>query len=215
MKFVVAFALTVGALFLSGCACTPIAPQARSSANVYHAVSRLPQTVHRVAVLPLTSDDDPSADQGRDALQPVLLSEIAKTTAFEMVAVDPGQLRAVTGRDTWSAQEVLPSDFLTRLQAATGCDAVLFCRLKQFRPYPPMAVGWDLRLVDVSSHALLWAVDEVLDSGKPAVACSARGYYEQAIHVPPPKGDPSSVLMSPRLFGQYAASVAVETIPTH
>jgi hypothetical protein len=121
----------------------------------------------------------------------------------------------VTGRAAWSAQDVLPSDFLARLHTATGCDAVLFCRLSQYRPYPPMAVGWDLKLVDVNSHTLLWAVDQVLDAGEPAVARSARGYYDKAIHVPPPKGDPSSVLQSPRLFGQYAAAVAVETIPTH
>lgn len=215
MKLVMAIAVTMGALFGGGCAPTPTVHQADSLSNVYRTVLRLPQTVRRVAVLPLTSDADPDADQGRDALQPVLLSEIAKTAAFEIMAVSPEQLRAVTGREAWSAQDVLPSDFLARLHTATGCDAVLFCRLKHYRPYPPMAVGWDLKLVDVSNHTLLWAVDQVVDSGEPAVARSARGYYDRAIHVPPPKGDSSNVLQSPRLFGQYAAAVAVETIPTH
>lgn len=215
MKRLIALALTIGALFHGGCTSAPATRQPDPSANVYHAVARLPQTVRLVAVLPLTSDADPNTDHGREALQPVLLSEIAKTTAFEMVAVDPEQLRAITGRATWNVQDVLPSDFLTRLHAATGCDAVLFCRLTHFRSYPPMAVGWDLKLVDINSRALLWAVDQVLDSGQPAVARAAREYYDQAIHVPPPKGDPSSVLQSPRLFGQYAAAMAVETIPAH
>ncbi len=214
MRIVIALIATL-TLLCAGCKTAPKVTQAGPSINMYRVNSQLPQTVRRVAVLPLTADGEIGADQGTDTLQPVLYSEIAKAAAFETVVISPEQLRALTGRATWNAQDVLPADFLTRLHAATHCDAVLFCRLTQYRPYPPMAVGWNLKLVDVSSRNVLWAVDQVLDSGEPVVAMSAREYYNQAINVPPPKGDPGSVLLSPRLFGQYAAAVVVETIPTH
>jgi hypothetical protein len=214
MRIVIAVTLTL-TLLCTGCKTAPKTAQVSASLNAYRAGSQLPQAVHRVAVLPLTATGEIGADQGRDTLQPVLYSEIAKTAAFETVVISPEQLRALTGRAYWNAQDVLPADFLARLRAATHCDAVLFCRLTQFRPYPPMAIGWDLKLVEVSNRTLLWAVDQVLDSGEPAVARSAREYYVQAISVPSPKGDPSSMLLSPSLFGQYAAATVVGTIPTH
>jgi hypothetical protein len=143
----------------------------------------------------------------------VLVAELIKTSAFEVTPVSREQLRAATGRSEWTADEVLPSDFCSHVRAITGCDAVLFCRLRQFRAYPPLIVGWDLKLVDASQCSVLWAVDEVFDSGKPAVASAAQGYYARAIGRGTLAGDPEMIMMSPRLFGQYAAASSLEALP--
>ncbi|MGD1019099.1 MAG: hypothetical protein ABSA12_07240 [Verrucomicrobiia bacterium] len=215
MKFVVTLALTIGALFHGGCTSAPADRRAEPVNNVYSAVTRIPEPLRRVAVLPVTCEDDSDAEAGRDALQPVLLAELAKTSAFEVVPVSPEQLCAITGRSAWAAHEVLPSDFFSRMREATGCDAVLFCRLKQFRAYPPLAVEWDLKLVDANQRAIVWATDEVFDSGEPSVASAARRYYVQAIGHTPVVGDPGTILMSPRLFGQYAAAASLTALPAH
>ena len=213
MKTGITCTLLISAFLSFGCASSPLVRQASSASNVYSASTRLPADLRRVAMLPVTCDGSFEARAGRDALQPVLLAELTKTRAFEVAPVSREQLSVVTGRAEWSADEVLPSDFFTGLRAATGCDAVLFCRLKQFRAYPPLAVGWDLKLVDASHRTVLWAVDEVFDSGKPAVANAAKQYYLQAGGRSETIADPEVFLMSPRLFGQYSAAASLAALP--
>ena len=78
---------------------------------------------------------------------------------------------------------------------------------------PPLAVGWSLKLVDARQRRIVWAVDEVFDAGKPAVASSARGYYARSIYEQATLRDSNGILGSPRWFGQYAAAAALETLP--
>ena len=213
MKSGITCALVLSTFLPFGCVSGPLARQAPSASNVYSASTRLPADLRRVAVLPVTCDGSFEAEAERDVLQPVLTAELTKTSAFEVAPVSREQLRAVTGKSQWCADEVLPSDFFTRLRASTGCDAVMFCRLKHFRAYPPVAVGWDLKLVDASRGRVLWAVDEVFDSGKPAVAKAAERYYAQAVGRSETIGDPEVFLMSPRLFGQYSAAASLSALP--
>jgi len=217
MKTCISCALILSAFLPFGCVSGPLARQAPSASpsapNVYSACTCLPTDLRRVAVLPVTCDGSFDAKAGRDALQPVLIAELTKTRAFEVAPVSREQLGAVTGKSEWSADEVLPSDFFTSLRTSTGCDAVLFCRLKQFRAYPPLAIGWDLKLVDARRNTVLWAVDEVFDSGKPEVASAAKRYYTQDVQRSETIGDPEVFLMSPRLFGQYSAATSVAALP--
>ena len=216
MKTGIPFALALSVLLGSGCMGGFAGRETKNStANVYRAAVALPATLRRVAVLPLTTDSiDLTMAEGRDVLQPVLFTELSKTREFELVFVSPAQLRAVTGRAEWNAEETLPLDFFARLHEAFGCDAAIFCRLGRFRAYPPLAVGWDLKLVDGNQRKVVWAIDEVFDAGDPAVVSAARDYYERGVHTDAPLADPSSILLSPRRFGQYAASAALSTLPS-
>jgi hypothetical protein len=217
MKPGIIFTLALCTSLSSGCLFGAAHQETKTTttANVYHAAA-LPATLRRVAVLPLTTDSaDLITEEGRDTLQPVLFTELKKTRAFELVFVSPSQLRAVTGRAQWNAGETLPLDFFSRLHEAFGCDAVIFCRLGQYRAYPPLAVGWDLKLVDGNQQHVVWAIDEVFDAGDPSVETAARSYYERGIHTDDPLADPSSILLSPRRFGQYTASAALSTLPSH
>ncbi len=214
MKPCPALALTFAALLLGGCASSGSAGHpAVWMPNVYRTSNALPAGLRRVAVLPVTCESGVDAEAGRDALQPVLLAELSKTGAFQVVPVSPEDMRALTGRSFWSANEVLPSDFFERLRKATACDAVLFCQLKHFRAYPPVAVGWDLKLVEADHRSILWALDEVFDAGQPSIACAAQHYYAQATRPPSSLGDAQLVLLSPRLFGQYAAASSLAAMP--
>jgi len=203
-------------LLTVSCASTPRAGSSPKPINVYRAVATLPAELRRVAVLPVTIDvGDATMQEGRGSLESVLRGELNKTGAFEVIPVSHEQLRAVTGHGEWSAEDSLPADFFARLQQAFGCDAVMFCKLTEFRAYPPLAVGWGLTLVDTRTQAIVWAVDEVFDAGKPCVASEACDYYSRDLSTPPPLADPSSILLSPRWFGQYAASTVLDTLPGH
>ena len=182
--------------------------------NVFRAAPTLPPGMKRVAVLPVvaTPGDSALAD-GKVAMEPVLCAELRKTTRFEVVEVSAEQVRNLTGRNQCGAEEKLPQDFLKHLQTMTGCDAVLFCRLTHYRAYPPLIIGWDLKLVDVKTSTIFWAVDEVFDASNSLVSNAARYYaLEQAPETSAPV-DSRTIFNSPRRFGQFAASQVVATLP--
>ncbi|WCJ58174.1 hypothetical protein NXS98_10600 [Fontisphaera persica] len=180
-----------------------------------HASPQFPaQTLRRVAVLPLVSEVAGAAGQfARDTLEPEIRAELTQMGRFELVYPTPSQLRQWTGKTSWSAEEALPRDFLATLRQQTGCDAVLFCRLTAYRPYPPLTMGWNLKLVEAVKGEIVWAADEVFDAGNPAVANSARLYYQKKTKDQPPLNDSHSILNSPRHFGRYAFHALVQTIP--
>jgi hypothetical protein len=105
-----------------------------------------------------------------------LAAELAKTKAFELVVITPQQLRQWTGRPGWTPEEKLPEKFFDRLRESAGCDGVLFCQLTLYRPYKPIAIGWNMRLVGIQGLKSWWSIDEVFDAGSPAVVNAARRY---------------------------------------
>lgn len=182
--------------------------------NVCAAARVLPATVKRVVVLPLACDSRPAdlAD-GCDALDPVLRSELVRTKRFEVVPICADDLRRFTGSGTWDGAEALPPDFFDWLRDTYDCDAVLFCRLTEFHAYPPLAVGWRMKLVDVRSQRILWAADEQFDAGQPPVLNSATCFALDGQVSEGRASDEWLVRNSPRRFGQYAAAQLLATLP--
>jgi len=207
-------ALLVAWGFFTGCA-TPAHQAGVTSGYQPENISSVSSeliNVQRVAVLPLACEEA-RADlpEGRDALNPVLLSELLKTKKFEVVAINRETLRGRMGRADWTGAEVLPAEFFESLRRVHGCDAVLFCQLTAFRAYAPIAIGWRMKLVDTRTGQIVWAVDEVFDAGQPAVLRAARRYELAQLRVP--KSDDWGIKNSPRQFGQYAAAEVLARLP--
>jgi len=169
-------------IFLAGCAMqTPLDPGLTGPfhhpANYHLTDRKLPEGLGRVAMLPLTSaEDDLAARSGRESLQTILYGELIKARLFEVALVFPEKLEQITGKPAWSADDQLPADFLVRIREVTACDAILFSRLSNYRPYPPLAIGWHLLLVNAKDGRVIWKIDEVFDAGEPRVWNSARRY---------------------------------------
>lgn len=182
--------------------------------NIYRSFNQLPVSIRRVAVLPATCDAAQSDVQsGRDVLESVIVEELGKTKKFEIVTVSPEQLRAWTGRANWRAEETLPPHLLKLLRTELGCDAVLFSRLTQYRAYPPLAVGFSLKLVEIANAEFFWAADEIFDASEPSVVNSARRYQLTREQLPSALADSRSILNSPSGFGRYAANSVFQTLP--
>jgi hypothetical protein len=211
--------LLVAAVAGGGCATTirdrfAYSGPDHEAVSVYQGRERLPRELKRVAVLPLAiSEDNGQADALRGSLESILERELAKSGRFELLNVDPDALRAWTGSGQWVASEALPPDFFARLREETACDAVLFCELTECRAYPPLALGWRLRLVDARTGHVWWATDEVFDASELEVANSARRYYLAQATQPRSLTDPEDILRSPSRFARYTTSVLVSTCP--
>ena len=209
----------VAALTWTGCAAVldeiPTAGPVHRPTNIYRGVEKLPKDLKRVAVLPLYSDTkDYATEQVRPGLQKALWSELSKASRFELVAVPAEQLADWTGRRNWGSSEELPEGFLERIKARTGCDGILFCQLTGLRAYPPLAIGWRLRLIDTEGTRVWWAADEWFDAGDAAVANAARQHHMERAPKPKALADPQQILYSPLRFGTYTASVLAATCPT-
>jgi len=205
--------------FLAGCAIgTPrdlVRGKGYRPQNVYVDAAVQPKKIRRVVVLPLVCDEQNIAlDEGRDELEPVLISELIKTKKFEVISSDSAFLKDRTSRPDWSSEEILPPEFFALLRENSGCDAVLFTRLTIFRAYPPLAIGWRARLVDAQTGRTIWAADEVFDGGEAAVESGARRH--QLTEERGPAGAPNEwfVQNSPSKFGQYTAARLLATLPS-
>ena len=157
-----------------------------------------------------------------EELEASLQSELEKTKRFEVFAVSKEQMRQWTqeAKTTWRADEPLPMDFFDKLQKETGSDAVLFCQITRYNPYPPLAVGWKMVLASRAAGTnavpqILWQVDDVADAGDPQTAHAARTYYLQHVRTEQSQSDAGMILRSPDLFGQFSLSAIFGTIPTH
>jgi len=182
--------------------------------NVHVETRRLNPHLRRVAVLPLTSEvgGTPAAD-AQESLEAAFRSELKRTQRFETVWVGREELQNLTGRADWAADDTLPPDFLKRLREKFRCDAVLFARLTRYEAYPPLAVGWQFKLVGCPTPQVLWAFDEVFDAREGAVVNSARR-FRQSDRMPGKRpADSRIVLTSPRLFAAYTVHDALATLP--
>jgi hypothetical protein len=213
-----ALLLAVATAFLAGCETpsamtvalqTPYKPD-----DIFLAGGKLPGDIKRIVMLPLACDArQTDLVAGRNMLEPVLFQELIKSKRFEVIQISREELWRLTGRADWTGKEVLPANILDLLKKESGCDAVLFCELTEFRAYPPLAIGWRLKLVDVRQKKTLWAGDEHFDAGNPAVIAGARLYQRRGQVVLDDSSSGWLAVNSPRQFGQYSIDSLLGTLP--
>lgn len=182
--------------------------------NVYRREGLLPVNVRRVAVLPVTfKEPTPDLLKGRESLEPVFHSELAKQARFEVVLVEPKQLKEWTGKERWDAYEELPLDLIHKVEDKTGAQGVFFAHLTEFKAYPPILIGWRMKLVG-DDLQVIWAVEEMFDAAEEGVSNSARRYDRGQARNSPVLEDSRSILLSPKRFGQYTLKAVLETLPS-
>lgn len=215
LAIIVGAALTVG---LTGCQTVDSRPIALTPSyrpdNFYLAQATLPINLKRVVVLPLACNSQrASMIAGRDELGPILDNQLIDTKKFEVIRISPAELQRETGQAYWVSGDALPANFFSVLRKNYGCDAVMFCQLTEFRPYPPLDMGWRLKLVDAKTRQILWAEDEQFNAGQPAVIAGAVRYQEADQNQFGRDSTGWLTLNSPRLFGQYALAEMFSTLP--
>jgi hypothetical protein len=146
-------------------------------------------------------------------LQGAVMSELGQKELFELVRVTPGQLEHWSGTRTLKAEDKLPKEFTTNIRNALGCDAILFSRLTRYRAYPPMEMGWNLKLIDASSPTIWWAAEASFNAGDPSVALAARRFHKEHFRDQGSLSDSHTVLNSPSRFAQYTLNSLFALLP--
>lgn len=206
-------------LFLAGCTTLEDAFDP-STLGPFHTVQnykltggQLPDGLRRVAVVPLLpARGSRLAEHGAEHLQPILTDELSRSGLFSLLTLTPEKLHGLVGQRGVRAEEPLPFRFLETLKAETECQAVLFCELSVYQPYPPLSVGWKFHLFDITSGELLWSFDEVFDAGKPTVANSCRRYTRQSRLTSVSATREGLVIDSPAALARYGLDEAINTM---
>jgi hypothetical protein len=203
--------------FLGGCRSVsvkdPISGPSHEVSNVFRKEHLLPGPLKRVAVLPLSYKESSVAFvAGQQSLEPLFQSELTKASRFETVFIRPEQLKQWTGRDRFDAYESLPPNLFKLLAEKTGSDGILFANLSEYKAYPPMVIGWRMKLA-ANDADLLWAVEEIFDASSQPVSNGARRFERAHARNNPVLEDSRSILLSPTRFGQYTLDTLLATLP--
>jgi len=68
---------------------------------------------------------------------------------------------------------------LSAIRRTLKCDAILAGTITEYRPYPHLTVGLRMKLIDVSSGELLWALEQVWDASAKATEGRIKKYFER------------------------------------
>lgn len=67
---------------------------------------------------------------------------------------------------------------LSAIRKSLKSDAVIIGKVITFNPYPQMTIGLRLKLIDLNSGQMLWAIEQVWDTTDKNVEERIKGYYE-------------------------------------
>jgi hypothetical protein len=86
--------------------------------------------------------------------------------------------------DMWQTVEVKPDSLYTleQLMAARkllGSDAILMGTVTSYSPYPRMAIGLRLKLVDLRTGQTVWAIEQIWDTTDKATEERLKKYFDQ------------------------------------
>jgi hypothetical protein len=210
--------LVLGALALAGCSAIPKMDGARfgpfyTPANV-HGVSALPESVRRIALLPCAGADSQLTETTLLDLDRILATTLTGSARAEITSISVDQLARFGARTRTLSTSTLPVDFLKRVAAETGADAVILTDVTAYSAYPPLSLGLRSRLVDIKTGAALWNFDNIFSANVTAVANSARAHLRNRASATLNPSDLSYiVLQNPLAFADYAAGATWSTLP--
>jgi len=192
------------AVLLSGCA-----PEAMNRVGHYTAPRQDIVSVQRVAFLPLANETDhPGTETG---LTEELFQTVQACRLFHLLPVPPNVASAAELPNVGTAPMTLAD--LARLRGALGADGVLTGALTRWQPYPRMQMGLYLRLVDLRTGRVLWAVDHVWDATDEHTQRRLRQFFcRQAGEGTEPFGWELGTV-SLRAFQKFVAHEVTQTLP--
>lgn len=131
-------------------------------------------TLGRVAIVEL--ENDSSYPQISADITGSLFRSLQKRQVFGLTIVrrdDPSwRSLQLDGDSTYSLDQILA------IRQTLKCDGVLLGTVTEYRPYPHMAVGLRLKLLDMRDGRLLWALEQVWDSADKTTKERTKDYFK-------------------------------------
>ena len=131
-------------------------------------------TIGRVAIVEL--ENDSSYPQISADITGSLFRALQKRQVFGLTIIRQDDLSwrslQLDGDSTYSLNQIMA------IRETLKCNGVLLGTVTEFRPYPHMAVGLRLKLLDMRDGQLLWALEQVWDSADRTTKQRTRDYFK-------------------------------------
>ncbi len=187
-------------------------PPARPAAFPYHAEKDIAGGLRRVVMMPLRVERPTLNDSAR-ILEQSLQRAISHRNLFEMLPVADKDL-ADTNIDSARSRGTFHTEDLITLSKRFGADGVLHGVVTHFQAYPQVVIGLRLTLLDCRTGRVPWATDVLLDASSRIIEQDVHNFYDTHRWEENSLWDHEKVLISPRLFGEYASERVASTLAT-
>lgn len=131
-------------------------------------------TIGRVAIVEL--DNDSSYPEISTDITGSLYQALQKRQVFGLTVIrqhDPSWRSLQLDRDsTYNLEK------LSAIREALRCDGVLLGTVTEYRPYPHMAAGLRMKLLDLRDGQLQWALEQVWDSADKRTEKRIKSYFK-------------------------------------
>lgn len=165
--------LAIQVVLLTGCGRYFHPPEEPAPHTYYLNPAKDMESIGRVALIELTNKS--TVHQISPNMTDALFQEIQKRQIF-------GVRKVAEDDPAWRSLELnidmtYSYDELDQMRQILKCDAVLMGTITGYEPYPHMAVGLRLRLIDLSDGQLVWAMEQVWDTTDKATRNRIEWYY--------------------------------------
>ena len=145
--------------------------------------------VGRVAIVEL--DNDSSYPQIPADVTEALFQEVQKRQHFGLTVIRQSDPVWRSLQLDWDSGAWQNGDFggpakytldqLIAIRKTLKCDAVLVGTVTKYQPYPHMAIGLRLKLVDLTDGQLIWAVEQIWDGTDKTTEQRIKNYFQYQI----------------------------------
>ena len=165
-------------------------------------------TVGRVALVELSQDSP--LPQISASLTEALFLALQKKQIFGLTMVyqdDPAWCSLQLDLDsTYSLEQLLA------IRKTLKSDAIMLGTITQYKPYPHMAIGLRMRLLDLKDGQLLWALEQVWDSTDKITESRIKSYFESQMGCGSASLREQLVVVSPLKFIKFVAYEVGQTL---
>ena len=174
-RCLIALIALMGVVGMSGCRSQ--VPYTPMEGSYYVNPAMKVKDLGRVALVEL--DNKTSYPEKSEELSEAIYVALQKCQLFGMTTIAQDDSR-------WhSLQSPLDANYdaeqLMEMRRVLESDAILTGTMTQFAPYPHMSVGLRIRLIDLRSGELLWAVEQVWDCGDAHTKIGIERYLQDQI----------------------------------
>lgn len=160
------------------CGCESVQDDGAMANSYYLSPNKDLRRLGRVALVELDSNMS-AYSQFAPEMTDALFLAVQKEQLFGLTAVRRDDKEWQSLRQDLTSVEALRQLAATR--EALRCNALLTGTVTQYRPYPHLAVGLRLQLLDLTDGQLVWAIEQVWDSADKSVQRRVKTYAKAQV----------------------------------
>ena len=134
--------------------------------------------------------------------------------AWRSLQLDSGsgpkpQNKALAASSTYTLKQ------LFAIRKSLNCNAILLGTITKYQPYPHMAIGLRLKLVDLKDGQLLWALEQIWDSADKTTEYRIKNYLQSQMRSDIGPFHEQLMAVSSLKFIKFVAYEVAETLRAH